>query len=315
MSRSPWHYWRALLAREFWEHRAGLVWTPLGVLATFALLLLFGLFAAELKVMVGDVDLTTRGVLRGLERAAQPSALTGVWKQVWFGLVHLFYVVMALVLFFYALGALYDDRRDRSVLFWRSLPVAERDHVLAKVVIVLALAPLLYLVAALAAYLTGLMFVTVFFWLRESSGWALVWRPGLSHGGFLGAAALIGVNQLWLAPIYAWLLFCSAWARTRPVLWATLVPLAAIFAEAWIRFVLGSRGDGVLWRWLGERLLGLFSPSSVLIGSGFSAAKTSDLPQALAPLTGLELWAGLALAVALTVASILLRRYRDDSTT
>lgn len=314
MTRTPLHYWRALLRRELWEHRAGLIWTPLGVLATFTALLLLGLFAAELKVMVGDVDLTTRGVLRGLERVAEPSALTGAWKQVWFGLVHLHCVVLALVLFFYALGALYDDRRDRSVLFWRSLPVAERDQVLAKVVIVLLVAPLIYLAAALAAYLIGLLFVTVFFWLREASAWTLAWRPGLTHGGFFSAAALVWVNQLWLAPIYAWLMFCSALARTRPVLWATLLPLVAIVAEAWLRFVFGSPGNGVLWRWLGERLLGLFLPGSALIGSGFSAATTTELPKALAPLGGLELWLGVALAVLLLVASILLRRYRDDST-
>src|SRR3546814_20822192 len=42
-------------------------------------------------------------------------------------------VVLGFVVFFYCLGALYDDRRDRSILFWKSLPVSDASTVLSKV--------------------------------------------------------------------------------------------------------------------------------------------------------------------------------------
>ena len=37
---------------------------------------------------------------------------------------------------------------------------------------------------------------------------------------------LVMVHSLWYAPIYAWLLLVSGWARRAPFLWAVLPPLA-----------------------------------------------------------------------------------------
>ena len=56
-----------------------------------------------------------------------------------------------LVAVFYCLDALYGERRDRSILFWRSLPVSDTVAVLTKASIpIVGILPLLTFVIAIA---------------------------------------------------------------------------------------------------------------------------------------------------------------------
>ena len=50
-------------------------------------------------------------------------------------------IVLGVVVFFFCLGALFDDRKDRSVLFWKSLPISDQATVLSKVAMALVVAP------------------------------------------------------------------------------------------------------------------------------------------------------------------------------
>src|SRR5688500_3753928 len=46
-----------------------------------------------------------------------------------------------IIAFFYGLDALHGERRDRSILFWKSLPVSDRTPVLSKVLVMMAVLP------------------------------------------------------------------------------------------------------------------------------------------------------------------------------
>ncbi|KAB7762185.1 ABC transporter permease, partial [Xanthomonas maliensis] len=131
-----------LLKREYWEHRGGFVWAQVitgGIAVFFALL----------GAVIGAVN--ARNQLSGVDfNAGDLSGYTRTLGQVGDGLllggIGIASVVLAFVVFFYALGSLYDDRRDRSVLFWKSLPVSDVQTVLSKAAWALLLAPLISIV-------------------------------------------------------------------------------------------------------------------------------------------------------------------------
>ena len=136
-----------------------------------------------------------------------------------------------LVSIFYSLDALYGERRDRSILFWKSLPVSDLVTVLSKTTVALVIVPLVAFVVTAAAVAimlpmncialagTGLTFAQL---------WA---RLALMPSAEMLLYHLVTVHILWYAPFYGWLLLVSAWARRAPFVWATLPPLIVIGFE------------------------------------------------------------------------------------
>ena len=132
-----------------------------------------------------------------------------------------------LVSIYYALDALYGERRDRSILFWKSLPVSDLTTVLAKASIPLVVIPA---VAFAATVVTELMMLLMSSAMLLANGLSVTWYWSLLRpfsAMFLLAYHLVTVHFLWYAPNYAFLLLISAWAKRAPVLWAAL-PLFAI---------------------------------------------------------------------------------------
>jgi ABC-2 type transport system permease protein len=129
-----------------------------------------------------------------------------------------------LVSFFYCVDCLYGERRDRSILFWKSLPVSDLTTVLAKMTIPLLVIPVIGSAVALVAQLLMLLISS----LALSSSDIHVWEHvSLFRMWVLLLYHLVTVHALWWADLYGWLILVSAWARRAPILWATL-PLAAI---------------------------------------------------------------------------------------
>ena len=132
---------------------------------------------------------------------------------------------------FYALDALYGERRDRSILFWKSLPVSDFTTVLAKASIPLLVLPVIAFVATLvvetimlllsSAVVAGSGFSVADYWNRLEL-YQTLW--GLAYH-------LVTVHMLWYAPLYCWLFLISAWSRRTPFLWAVLPPFAVVIFE------------------------------------------------------------------------------------
>jgi ABC-2 type transport system permease protein len=136
-----------------------------------------------------------------------------------------------IISFYYALDTLYGERRDRSILFWKSLPVSDLTTVLAKAFVLLL---------ALPAISVAITIVTEAIIFLMSS--AVLAANGLSVGAFwtqlqpiqtLSALLyhIVTVHILWYAPMYAWLLLISAWSKRAPLLWALLPPFAIVVFE------------------------------------------------------------------------------------
>lgn len=315
-----------LVKREYWEHKGGFYWTPIWVSGVMLLLTILGMIAGEAFASRINVNggIAWQQIAEKLSAGESVQAGMGL-DMAYFALAALLGIVLFFIVFFYLLGALYDDRRDRSVLFWKSLPVTDTSTVLSKVAAALLLAPLIALVVATLAYLVLLLIVCAWAALHGINPLPAI---GASHTlGLLWRMILtIPVDALVALPTAGWLLFWSAYARSKPFLWAVLVPLFAFIANSWIGLMgLPSFSRSfLLQEVIGRLLFGVF-PGWWLDdhNPGFGGIKASlqdkNVLTALDPanvygmLTTPGVWIGAVVGIALIAASIWLRRTRIET--
>jgi ABC-2 type transport system permease protein len=203
--------------------------------------------------------------------------------------------------FFYCLDALYGESRDRSILFWKSLPVSDLTAVLAKVTVPLAILPVIAFLMVACTQLIMLL-ITSFVLAAHGMNPATTWAQfSLPFNWLVFLYGLIAV-ALWHAPVYGWLLFVSSWARRATFLWAVL-PFFAVGIFEKITF-----GTSYLGSLVKSRLMG-FAPEAFAFHG--QRHPTIDSWSQLTPgryLTSPDLWLGLLVAVALIAATIRLRR-------
>ena len=206
----------------------------------------------------------------------------------------------------YCLGALHNERSDRSILFWKSLPVSDLITVLAKASIPLLILPALVIVILFVLQLALLLLAAM---ATAGSGAAAPWSNvpwGQLELAFLYQLLVV---VLWLAPVYAWLLLVSGWARRTVILWAVLPPLALAILE---RIALGTTYVFSLIR---DRIVGVFFRAfDWTLPDGTHADPHMTLWSQATPgrfLSTPGLWLGLAAAAAMILAAARLRRFRE----
>jgi len=207
-------YWS--IRREFWENRSLYV-APLGVAA---LILVGSLISAV------HLSQTTRAAL-ALPPMEQYERIQGPYTVAATLLMGTTFVVAV----FYCLDALYGERRDRSVLFWKSLPVSDTTTVLAKAIIPMVFLPL---ITFAITFLTQGITLLVESAVLAGSGLSVVtlWSHlSLFQMGGMLLYHLVLIHGLWYAPMFAYLLMVSAWARRAAFLWAFVPPLAIALVE------------------------------------------------------------------------------------
>jgi ABC-2 type transport system permease protein len=275
------------LRRELWESRS-LYLAPLAVAA----LILVG-------TLIGGLSLAER-VSAASAHAPGKRHETMVQPYVFSGL--LLMGTTFILSIFYSLDALQSERRDRSILFWKSLPVSDTTTVLAKATIPIVLLPLLTVVIAVVTQILMLLASSVGLLLSGHSAaplWAEVSLPAMWVALF---HHMVAVHGLWYAPIYAWLLFVSAWSQRVPWLWASL-PLIAIGVVERIAF-----GTSAFGNMLANRLGGGIKGDAYMSGSLGVDPLTHVHPGEF--LSNPGLWVGLAAAAVLLAAAVRLRRRR-----
>ncbi len=321
-----------LVKREYWEHRGGFLWTPIWVSIVMLALTLVGIVTAEVagsrvKVQGG---VPWERIAEHLESGSVTYAAAGL-DAAFVALAAILCVPLFFVLFFYLLGSLYDDRRDRSVLFWKSLPVTDTATVLSKVLAAVLLAPLIAFVVATLAYVALLLIVCAWAALHGINPLPAI---GASHPlGLLWRLALtIPVDALWALPTVGWLMFWSAFARSKPFLWAVLVPIFVVIANSWLG-MLGAPSlsrsfllDEVVFRLLFGIVPGAWlSDSGLDLGDRIRAAshngETGTILAIFDPgvvyglLATPKLWIGVVVGVVLIAVATWLRRTRIETST
>jgi len=208
--------------------------------------------------------------------------------------------VAMIVGFFYCIDALHNERRDRSILFWKSLPVSDLTAVLSKASIPLFVLPLISFVVILATQLIMLLYSSL---LLLINGLALTTSTQLPL--FENSLVLLyglAVIALWHAPIYGWLLLISGWGRRAQVLWVVLPPLAIAAIERAV-------ANGTQFVELVQyRTIGFLE-----LAFEFKGGRIDKLAQ-LTPakfLTTPGLWVGLVFAAVFIAAAVRQRRNRE----
>lgn len=203
-----------------------------------------------------------------------------------------------IVSIYYALDTLYGERRDRSILFWKSLPVSDLTAVLAKTSVLLLILPAVaFIVTALAEVIVVLLSSAVIAasGLSVAKFWSLLEPYATMLGLFYH---LVTVHILWYAPLYAWLMLISAWSRRAPLLWAVMPPFAIVLFER-VAFH--------------TKYFAGFLLSRVSGGADDSGHNMLDVEKKMSPghfMLTPGLWWGLLFAAAFILIATRLRRYR-----
>jgi ABC-2 type transport system permease protein len=273
---SPLQTWKTLVRREFWESRS--LWiAPLAasgviVLGSVFMLLRFG----ELRLNTGAPRLPGSMPDFNGEKAFAMSV---------FAFAALIFLAGGVAIWSYLMDSLYGERRDRSILFWKSLPVSDTKTVLSKLLVALVIAPaIMYGIAIVTHLICGLLLA-----LHPPQGLnaAQFWNPTGMLKAYVWLVGVMVVNALWFAPAAAYAMLASVISRKSP--WVTMfLPLLLLS--------------------LGEQLLAGSNNLTRFVLLRF--APRLDLQATLA---SPGLWIGVAVAAAGIVGVIRLRRWRDDS--
>jgi ABC-2 type transport system permease protein len=223
----------------------------------------------------------------------EPSTRSGSLNPLLNGVHNLFLFILILVCGNYLLATLFTDRRDRSILFWKSMPVSERDEVLSKFGVAMVVAPALFVAASLLAQVACMLLAMLLVWRMDLDPYQLI-LGNLDFGALItGQMAGVLLMTIWIAPTYAWLLLASAAARRSPFMTAAAPIIGLLLLE---RIVFGS-----------SYLIALFTRYIPHYGGGSSAGfywlGMQDVPGMLL---------GLLITVAALWAAIYLRRYRFE---
>jgi ABC-2 type transport system permease protein len=204
-----------------------------------------------------------------------------------------------LVAVFYCLDALHGERRDRSILFWKSMPVSDLTTVLAKASIPLVVLPLLVFAIIVAVQWIMLLVSAAVLFVSGQSVAEFWTKLPFFRMTLLMFYHLVTAHALWPFPVYCWLLLVSGWARRATFLWAAL-PLLAIAGVEQIVFHTSHFAHLV-----GSRLIG----DTETAGNMFPTGPMTHITPGLF-LTSPGLWIGFAAAAAFLAAAVRLRRYQ-----
>jgi ABC-2 type transport system permease protein len=201
---------------------------------------------------------------------------------------------------FYSLDALYGERRDRSILFWKSMPVSDLTTILSKLAIPLVIIPVLsYAIAVVTQFIMLLLASAVS--VGSGTNVAALWtQQSVFRFSLELFYHMLTVHGLWYAPLYAWLLLVSAAAPRAPFIWAVLPPFV-IWGVEKIAF-----NTTYFLSMLKVRLTGPPDPEMTM-------ARNADFMSTLIPHHFFDqpgLWVGLAVAAVFLAIAVRLRRYR-----
>jgi ABC-2 type transport system permease protein len=329
-----------LIKREFWENKGSFVWAPT-ILAGAMILLLFITLGISnsvhnLQVQYSDssdnVDsgsLVTSNVntttdIDGHVVHSLATKLAETLGNAYMGFSLPIFLALALVIFFYCLNGLYDERRDRSILFWKSLPVSDHITIISKLVTAGVIIPLIAIgigfLTALLALLIGCIALSV----KGIHIFGLVFSAPEVYLAPIQLLAMVPIYLLWALPTLGWLMMVSSWARSKVFLWAVGMPLLSALLLWWMQKIAGlDVSVGWYMKHIVSRLLlsvlpgrwsdvGLIDPEHKINvhHSTFNLADT--LHEAWMSLGTMEMWVGVIAGLVMLGVAVYMRRWREQ---
>jgi len=210
-----------LINREFWEQRSVFFNVPIilaSIFAVVALVLLFLSMGHGVDSGTMQAELTRADIVEFI-----PSAFAAIASP--------FVIILWLIVFYYFLGSLYDDRKDGSVLFWQSMPISQTQTLASKLIAGLVLAPFCTWVVVMVTQVFALCIVSIFLVIHPVMAWTTLWDPSAILLSWLRIFAAMLVQGLWLLPLFAWCLLCSAFSKRAPALRALIPVILLVILE------------------------------------------------------------------------------------
>ena len=310
----------ALVKREFWENKGAIRTTPLVIGGFYIVAMLMGV----ITLSHFDADgYTTKMAVDELSKMSSEMRQE-VLFQGGLGSSVFFTVVMSFVIFFYLLGALFDDRKDRSILFWKSLPASDTLTIASKLLTAMVLIPLSFLAVLILTHLLAGIILVITIAIADGNPWTLFISDASPFKVWGLIAASWFANSIWALPMYGWLLLVSSFAPRVPLLFATLPPLIFSVLQGWIKFLqtftlknnLGLvikdwffNSPAILTAEMGENEAGI--ALGVPLTGDFDHAVT--LGNMLDRLFSLQMLAGLLVAVVFLAGALWFRRRATES--
>ena len=303
----------ALIKREIWEHRS--VWiTPAAVasVVTFVAIAVVVMVAAFGEAFHPEIEKIADATIPEVMRRA---ALAGIL------LVNTSVFVMAMwfLTIFYCLDALYTERKDKSILFWRSLPITDAETVVSKLLTAVFAIPVATMAAVIVSHLLNLIIMSVWLGTEGVNPFRFIWGAVPLFDTWAAVFVFLLAIPIWLAPLLGWFLFISAWAKRGPFLRAVL-PIAILPILEYILFKSWNLGLAIINR-LAIETMPIYDINE--LASGFDEDHLHSLLEqdislvslldVSGFLTSVEVWAGLLVCGLFLTAAIYVRRYRDES--
>ena len=299
----------ALVRRELWEHRSLYV-----VPAVLGLVLVMGAVTGQVTIsgFGTHVDMALLGATNNCanDRGAGLSLLLAAFSG-------LFVIAMWILTVFYSLDSLYAERKDKSILFWRSMPVTDAETVVSKLLTALVVIPIVTLAFIALTELFVLLVTSIWVGLRGADAWHLIWAAVPLVDNWSATLVVVLAVSLWLAPFVGWFVLVSAYTKRSPLLMAVLPIILLPMLE---RIIFGSNllSEAIYSRtssipiFKGYDGLELFDNHSLLEAAkdGISLVSLLDIGKFL---SSPGLWVGLVVCGLFTTAAMYVRRFRDES--
>ena len=303
----------ALVKREVIENKNSFIKVPVILLGIAILVMFASLLGLTNKDVMSDLIRHSDGAYNigtGLAKAQEelePGQLSLVLTMGYWGFSFVPMMVLPFIVFFSLLGSLYEERRDRTILFWKSMPVSDWQEVLAKLVAAVFIAPLLVLGVMIAGQLLTALFFSVTS-LVQGGPFFAAWPLGDMISSWIGFVLFYSLQMLWMLPLFAWLLLASAYASRMPFMYAVLPPALVILIQ-------GVFFDSTQFaEWLGYRLspLNMMNNLDVHLNSWRDVSLAFHLSTfgkaLLNSLSSGNFWFGLAIAAGLIYGAVELRK-------
>ena len=316
-----------LVRREFWEHRGMFFWAPLIAAGLIVLAVAAASFKGSStineKVQFDVNGHTMVTSVKGLP-APMVEKLGDVMAATYMVTAAPLIMLLTFTLFFYCLGAMYDERRDRSILFWKSLPVSDTETVASKVGTALVVAPLLYIGIGIALALVALLLGALTLTAHGINLFPTLFSNSSLYLSPLMIVGVLPVYALWALPTVGWLMMVSSWAKSKVFLWAVGVPLMLLAVLAMLEVAFGIRlnvgwfAENIVARGLGGLVPGVWlgfeeiDPENVITMVNDTPDFTGLFTESWRTLAGLNVWVGAAAGVAMIAVAVRMRRWRDE---
>ena len=298
-----------LVRRELWEHRSIYITPAVVALVMILTLLTAFVFASGYQEIVDIGIVGAQNLVGDTERRAALLALL-------IGNTVPFIFAGAVLTIFYSLDSLYAERKNKSILFWRSLPITDAETVISKLLTALLAIPLFAFAVAVIAHLIILAITSIFVSIEGGSSVFLIWKSAPLFDAWAGILIIMVALPIWFSPFIGWFLFVSAWTKRSPLLTAFLPLIMVPTLEYWVLRThtiwdaIQTRFDQLpFFRGIDPELF-FDEERFVASADAISLLTYIDLGNFL---TSLHMWAGVVVCGLFITAAIYVRRYRDES--